>query len=528
MIFKCNFLSIYSIFIRKICLGLPLLLLGACVQEADAPVGTATQPEKTGPVRTWFEANKEVLISRSQEGSESSRTSYKFLFPYIEKEIDWSQSLTFKFKDGREVVEFPVKSEQIPIPGFLVDSVGDKSKIKIKQSALFVKKQGGSGYSAILVRFYTLGGDLDKVSYNQIPKGWNGIIEAFGMNDGHYITFNFKEGKMVSYSKIGADEAKNSTIRDENKRSNCYTLLVENPSYVLCVESIHDCTIYSGGTTPITYCIPDASFDPADSEAGGDGSGGDGFCEGFDCYSFPGGESGGEEEEEDQIIKDPSFEGTKADCVYEKLVNLSGGFKNAIKKFDGDFPVAHLRFMVDNNLNLNSFKGFVTPPYNYTINIVLNGNPAMDESFQKRPNLLVAKTLIHEVIHAEMWRKILSIIENGGDVDGLSKQQWESKLALGDYPGIFDYYTRFGVNGFQHSQMAAHYRNSIATALQEFDTGIPLGVNEVPDQYYMDLAWEGLIYQNDPTWQSLSSSERIRITSTIDNLISSKINDPCY
>ena len=152
----------------------------------------------------------------------------------------------------------------------------------------------------------------------------------------------------------------------------------------------------------------------------------------------------------------------------------------------------------------------------------------MDESFQKRPNLLVAKTLINEVIHAEMWRKILSIIENGGDVDGLSKQQWESKLALGDYPGIFDYYTRFGVNGFQHSQMAAHYRNSIATALQEFDTGIPLGVNEVPDQYYMDLAWEGLIYQNDPTWQSLSSSERIRIRSTIDNLISSKINDPCY
>jgi hypothetical protein len=153
---------------------------------------------------------------------------------------------------------------------------------------------------------------------------------------------------MVSYSKIGADVTKNSTLRHENKRTNCYTILVENPSYVLCVESIDNCTIYSGGITPITYCIPDASFDPSDSEAGGDGSGGDGFCEGFDCYSFPGGESGGEEEV--QIIKDPSFEGTKADCVYEKLVNLSGGFKNAIKKFDGDFPVAHLRFKIDYDL----------------------------------------------------------------------------------------------------------------------------------------------------------------------------------
>jgi putative chitinase len=299
MIFKYKILSIYFIFIRKVCLGLPLFLLGACVQEADAPVGTVTQPEKTDPVRTWFEANKEVLISRGQKGSESLRTGDKFLFPYIEKEIDWSQSLTFKFKDGREVLEFPVKSEQIPIPGFLVDSVGDKSKIKIKQSALFVKKQGGNDYSPVLVRFYTLGGDLDKVSYNQLPKGWNGVIEAFGMNDGYYITFTFKEGKMVSYSKIGADVTKNSNLRHENKRTNCYTILVENPSYVLCVESIDNCTIYSGGTTPITYCIPDASFDPSDSEAGGDGSGGDGFCEGFDCYSFPGGDFQGEEEEED-------------------------------------------------------------------------------------------------------------------------------------------------------------------------------------------------------------------------------------
>jgi len=286
---KYKILLIYSIFIRKVCLVLPVLLFAACVQEVDAPIEKVLiQSEKSDPIRSWFETNKELLISRSQKGSETLRTSDNFLFPYIEKEIDWSQSLTFTFKDGREVVEFPVKSEQIPIPGFLVDSVGDKSKIKIKQSALFVKKLGGNDYSPLLVRFYTLGADLDKVSYNQIPRGWNGIIEAFGMNDGHYITFNFKEGKLVSFSKIGTDETKNSKLRHENKRSNCYTLLVENPSYVLCVDSIYDCTIYSGGTTLITYCRPDASIDPEDS-----GAGGDGFCEGFDCYSFPGGESGG-------------------------------------------------------------------------------------------------------------------------------------------------------------------------------------------------------------------------------------------
>lgn len=500
---KYNFLSNYSIFIRKGCLVIPFLLLAACVQEVDAPIGKVLiQSEKSDPIRSWFEANKEELISRSQKGSESLRTSDKFLFPYIEKEIDWSQSLTFKFKDGREVVEFPVKSDQIPIPGFLVDSVGYKSKIKIKQSALFVKKLGGNDYSPVLVRFYTLGGDLDKVSYNQIPKGWNGIIEAFGMNDGHYITFNFKEGKMVSYSKIGADETKNSKLRHENKRSNCYTLLVENPSYVLCVESIHDCTIFSGGTTPITYCIPDASFDPSDSEAGGDGSGGDGFCEGFDCYSFPGGEFRGEEEEV-QIIKDPSFEGTKADCVYEKLVNLSGGFKNAIKKFDGDFPVAHLRFKVDYDL-ADTTNAITRDGGEFLIEILFNGNTLNDRTI-----LGLARTFLHEVIHAEMYRKVKSV--NGS-------------ISETDFPGIYDYYRRH-IKNWQHEQMASHYRNSIARMLQEFDTGIPLSSQQSPDQFYLDMSWVGL--QKTLAWDNLDEYEKTRIVNSIV-YYESNGNKTCY
>jgi hypothetical protein len=503
MIVKYKIISIYFTFLRMIGLVLPVLLLAACVQEVDAPKGKVLiQSEKTDPIRSWFEANKEILISRGQKGSESLRRSDNFLFPYIEKEIDWSQSLTFKFKDGREVVEFPVKSEQIPIPGFLVDSVGDKSKIKIKQSALFLKKKEGNDYSPVLVRFYTLGGDLDKVSYNQIPMGWNGIIEAFGMNDGHYITFTFKEGKMVSYSKIGADVTKNIKLRHENKRSNCYTLLVENPSYVLCVESIHDCTIYSAGTTPITYCIPDASFDPSDSEAGGDGSGGDGFCEGFDCYSFPGGESGGGLEEV-QIIKDPSFEGTKADCVYEKLVNLSGGFKNAIKKFDGDFPVAHLRFKVDYDL-ADTTNAITRDGSEFLIEILFNGNTLNDRTI-----LGLARTFLHEVIHAEMYRKVKSV--NGS-------------ISETDFPGIYDYYRRH-IKNWQHEQMASHYRNSIARMLQEFDTGIPLSSQQSPDQFYLDMSWVGL--QKTLAWDNLDENEKIRIVHSIV-YYESNGNKTCY
>ncbi len=222
-----------------------------------------------------------------------------------------------------------------------------------------------------------------------------------------------------------------------------------------------------------------------------------------------------------EIIKDPSFIGTKADCVYTKLLKTSDGFKNTIKKFDGEFPVAHLKFEIDPNMASNTKKAYTTPPTDYIINIVLNGNSTKDASYQKRPNLLVAKTIIHEVIHAEMWRKILSIIDNGGNVQGITRQQWIDKLSNGDYPGIFDYYTRFGVNGFQHPQMAANYRDVIADGLESFDN------NSHPSQFYKDLAWEGLIYSNDPTWISLSSSEKTRIKSTINNYFNQKINENC-
>jgi hypothetical protein len=211
----------------------------------------------------------------------------------------------------------------------------------------------------------------------------------------------------------------------------------------------------------------------------------------------------------------------KALCIYNKLKSSSSCFANAIKKFDGDFPVSHLKFEIDPNESSNTRKAYTTPPSNYMISIVLNGNAIKDASYQKRPNLMVAKTIIHEVIHAEMWRKILSIIDNGGNIQGTTRQQWVDKLSNGDYPGIFDFYTRFGANGFQHPQMAANYRNVIADALASFDN------NANPRQFYDDLAWEGLIYQNDPTWGSLSSSEKTRIQNTINNYFNQNKNESC-
>lgn len=219
--------------------------------------------------------------------------------------------------------------------------------------------------------------------------------------------------------------------------------------------------------------------------------------------------------EEEKIINELTG---KAKCVYEKLNQNSTDFANAIKKFDGEFPVAHLKLTL--TVLPNGTRAITKPPVNYFIEIQLSNNNS-ESGVDYHHNLMTAKTIIHETIHAEMWRKILSIIDNGGDVGGLTQQQWTNKLSNGDFPGIFYYYSTYGINGFQHPQMATHYRNVIADALQNFDG------NQHPRDFYMDLAWEGLRYSNIPAWENLTPEEKERIKIVIDNYISNNTHENC-
>ena len=223
----------------------------------------------------------------------------------------------------------------------------------------------------------------------------------------------------------------------------------------------------------------------------------------------------------------------KALCVYEKLQELSGGFKNMIKKFDGEFPVSHLKFDMG---DIGASRGRTIAPNNnpttpnspdFVIIIRLNNN-STNSGVAKRPNLLVAKTIAHEVIHAEMYRKLLSVLDNGGNFDGVTRQDVLDALN-GNYPGLYDYYRRH--KNWQHAQMAQHYRETLARMLQEYDTGLIVPNSQQPQQLYMDLAWEGLIYENPPnaipTWTNLPQTERDRVEDVIADYIEDNKNETC-
>lgn len=102
------------------------------------------------------------------------------------------------------------------------------------------------------------------------------------------------------------------------------------------------------------------------------------------------------------------------------------------------------------------------------------------------PSLDIARTLLHEAIHAEMKRKIASV---GGEI------------TTKNFPGIYDYYTRYGREGdWSHQQMAAHYINTIVNGLQEYDN------NQHSESFYESIAWKGL--QGTTVWNQLSTDQQ--------------------
>lgn len=129
-----------------------------------------------------------------------------------------------------------------------------------------------------------------------------------------------------------------------------------------------------------------------------------------------------------------------------------------------------------------------------------------------------AVAMIHEILHAEMYRKMLDALKAAqnnqttldwaNDWTPLQFQQFVESLE-NKYEGIFDYYTRYDwntstPNGSQHQQMAQHYRDIIKQALTDYDPTLTASQKEA-------LSWIGLNSADVVAWQNLTSPERTAI-----------------
>ena len=255
--------------------------------------------------------------------------------------------------------------------------------------------------------------------------------------------------------------------------------------------SVRGGNYFGGYSFGFSFGAPSGGGSGSSSSGGSSGSGKGGAINVFPCddplHGCDNDFIEDSDEEEDKIIDELTG---KAKCVYDILKNTSGGFKKMIKKFDGEFPVSHLKFTMTNDLS-DDINAVISNSGQYIIEIKINAN-----TIEKRTLIGLSRTFAHEMIHAELYRKIRSV---------------GSKVSINDFPGIYDYYRRH--KDWQHEQMAAHYIDVISDIISEFDN------NNHNRQFYEDIAWEGL--HKTSSWDSLKSNERSRILRNIKNLKSS-------
>ncbi|MCI2230530.1 hypothetical protein MC378_15245 [Polaribacter sp. MSW13] len=225
--------------------------------------------------------------------------------------------------------------------------------------------------------------------------------------------------------------------------------------------------------------------------------------------------------DDDQIINNLTG---KADCTYQKLQSNSL-LKNTLKKFVGEnTPVnliinqkSNLREDDDDNTSeLVNGKTYYGNSYNITVS--LNTEQSIN-----RPSLAVARTILHEAIHADIYRKIKT-------TSGIYLDSSTGKWRLPDgsrahFPTLFDNFNE-DPNNPHHNYMANYYRTAMEDGLKEFATSI--GETHT-DQFYKDFVWSGLLetkaWENQYSDPTYANSEKIRIKNVIINYENSTNNE---
>lgn len=194
----------------------------------------------------------------------------------------------------------------------------------------------------------------------------------------------------------------------------------------------------------------------------------------------------------------------KLNSIYNKI-KTSANFNQYLKNFEPNFSVAHLVFDINSITKVDALAE-TTEPINYFIKITFN----KDKDWNNIPKVVVAGTFMHEMIHAEMFRKLLSINSTpNGNID------WDLVKSLNtehNYPGLYDYYVRSmsGDTNSHHEAMAAHYVNIMVNFLKQ------VYGNQYTDIEYKSIIWMSSL-KGTRAWNLLSQSQKNLYETTFNN-----------
>ncbi|WP_443939818.1 hypothetical protein [Pedobacter sp. MW01-1-1] len=232
-----------------------------------------------------------------------------------------------------------------------------------------------------------------------------------------------------------------------------------------------------------------------------------------DCFDYgqggaAGGGSGSTSALRDTTMEADFYENLKAMCALSKLMN-NDFYKRTLNNFIGS----------DKPIDLTFRLGYIAqdPGYVTTGNTVPNPRSwsatnidltIASNLIDSLPSISVALTLLHEGMHAEIYRKLLSI-------------HGPNNLNAQNFPSLFNLWIRSREwEGVSHEFMANYYVNTIANALKEYDN------SKFDIEYYKSYAWSGL-KETDYFTNKIDSTFKANINSKTAKLLRNRNKQNC-
>ena len=465
------------------------LLLTSCVEEIEAPKIEIDENTQIAQLKSWFEENK-TKLRLPERGSNFRSESQELVLPFFEKEPDWDKFHHYYFPDGREVFEMNLENAQTFLPSSESDAFDQEAAQRIIQNILFVKHPSENRFDPLIVRYYpdeeTSIRDFNEINYQMIDEKWSGTVDLFTYDEHYFMGFEIHKGQILATRQMESiPDGRRKYIGKENMDFRCSVTTTDwyQISYVIAtntwvVDQLMPTRSYSCGM---------GSYNPESSSGGtysyGGGSTSSGTGGGTAGYNPP-----------DvpmpmlRIYIDTSISNDpRLSCIVNKLSMTA--FVTSIAEF------TKTKDSQQNSViklgPIGTDRNGQTQSRNGIQEITINSNTL------NRPDLLIAKTIIHELVHAE----INVALRNKGQT-----------VLDNNFAANFDKFINvmYGTNNTQgdlhHKYMAENLLSTMGAALMDVHknyfpedfqklnnylkiNGYPKGVSL---DFYVNLCWQGL------------------------------------